>query len=209
MRVIIYIVLGLLVGLVKTFAQTETKTETTSESSSTTVSINGDVLYDGGDLSFAGNENSYFSTSDSDNTFRVRAKFNDRKTAKIRTYLLKELGDENISRSGNKQEWKMKSSGDTQYEVKLDEGSLRIFVDKEVASSQLFNKFKTITRNIKSYTSGNSNKKREEEKAQREEQQLEREAEQLIREAEQKLREAERLKREAERLKREAKRKQN
>lgn len=204
MKVIVYILLSLLIGQFKTYSQTETTSE-----SNTTVSINGDIVYDGGDLSFSGNENSYFSISDSDDTYKVRAKFNDRKTAKIRTYLSEELGNKNMTKSKSRHEWKVQSSGDTSYEVKLDYGSLRIFVDKEVASSQLFNKFKTITRNIKSYTSGKSHVKQNEEEAKREGEQLEREAEQLMREAEQKLREAERLKREAERLKREAERKQN
>lgn len=204
MRIIIYIVLSLLIGMLKTYAQTETSTES---STNTTVSINGDIVYDGGELSLSGHENSYFSTSDSENTYKVRAKFSDHKTVKVRAYLLEELGKKNMTESGSKQQWKAAYDGDTSYEIKLDEGSLRIFLDKELASSQLFNKFKTITRNIKNYTSGKSDKKREEEKAQREEERLEREAEQLIREAEQKLREAEQLKREAERLKREAKRK--
>lgn len=204
MRIIIYILLSLLIGMLKTYAQTETTTE--SSSSNMTVSINGDIVYDGGDLSISGHENSYFSTSDSDNTYKVRAKFSDRKTAKVRAYLLEELGKKNMSKSGSKQQWKVEYDGDTSYEVKLDEGSLRIFLDKELASSQLFTKFKTITSNIKNYTSGKSDKKREEEKAEREEQRLEREAEQLIREAKQKLREAEQLKREAQRLKKEASR---
>lgn len=204
MRIIIYILLSLLIGMLKTYAQTETSTESTS---STTVSINGDVVYDGGDLSFSGHENSYFSTSDSDDTYKVRAKFSDHKTAKVRAYLLEELGEKDMTTSGSRQQWRVAYDGDTSYEVKLDDGSLRIFLDKELASSQLFNKFKKITRNIKNYTSGKSDKKREEEKAQREEERLVRKAEQLIREAEQKLREAEQLKREAEHLKRAAKRK--
>lgn len=207
MRVIIYLLLSLLIGVLKTNAQTKTTTE--SSSSSMTVSINGDIVYDGGDLSISGHENSYFSTSDSDDTYRVRAKFNDRKTTKIRNYLLEELGRKNMTKSGSKYRWKMEYNGDTSYEIKLDEGSLRIFVDKELASSQLFNKFKIIRGNIKNYTSGKSDEKRDKEKTHREEERLEREAEQLIREAQQKMREAEQLKREAAQLKKEAKRKTN
>lgn len=157
-----------------------------------------------GDLSFSGNENSYFSTSDSDDTYKVRAKFNVAKTAKIRTYLLEEFGPKHLRVSGTKQQWRVAVDGITSYEVKVDEGNLRIFLDKELASSSTLSKIKTITKNIKRYTSGKSQQQEEVEKAKREISRLEREANQKIREAERLKREAERLEREAERLEREA-----
>jgi len=178
MRTLIYIILSLLVGVFNSQAQEEPSADTTENE----VSFSFD-----GDLSFSGNENMYFSTSNSDDTYKVRAKFPARKTKKIRAYLKEELGEKNMKKSGSKQQWKMEYSGDTSYEIKVDEGSLRIFVNKELVSSSLFNKLKTITK--------------------REEERIEREAEQLLREAEQKIREAEQLQREAERLKREALRK--
>lgn len=200
MRTLVYIFLSLLITLVKTYAQEDSNAKQTDNE----ISFSFD-----GDLSFSGNENMYFSTSDSDDTFKVRAKFPDRKTAKIRSYLKEELGNENMKVSGTKQLWKEEYGDDKRYEVKIDDGSMRIFVDKELVSSSLLNKFKTITKNIKNYTSGKSEEKREEERLKREEERLEREAEQLIREAERKTREAERLQREAERLKREAARKKD
>lgn len=190
MRTIAYILMSIILGLLSANAQ-ETTTE---EKSSSSVSISID-----GDLSFS-DETTYFSTSDSDDTYKVRAKFNEGKTAKIRNYLLEELGTKHMRKSGSKQYWRLEYDGATAYEVKVDEGSLRIFVDKEVASSNVLSKFKTIRNNIKQYVSGKSQEKREEEKAQREQERLEREAELKIKEAERLEREADRLKREAERL---------
>jgi len=202
MRTIVYLVLSILFGMLKSYSQDASDTKTAKGKANNEISFSFD-----GDLSFSGNENMYFSTSDSDDTYKVRAKFPDRKTAKIREYLLEELGKKNMSISGKKQHWKVEYNGDKGYEVKVEEGSLRIFIDKELISSHLLNKFKTITKNIKRYTSGKSEEKREEERIKREEERLEREAEQLLREADRKTREAKRLQREAERLKREATRK--
>lgn len=198
MRTLIYIILSFLVGVFNTQAQKEANSEKTENEISFSID---------GDLSFSGNDNMYFSTSNSEDTFKVRAKFPERKTLKIRAYLKEELGEKHMKMSGSKQQWKMQYSGDTGYEIKVEDGSLRIFVNKELVSSSLFNKFKTITKNIKAYTSGKSEEQREQERIKREEERLEREAEQLMREAEQKLREAEDLQREAERLKQEALRK--
>ncbi|MFK7811970.1 MAG: hypothetical protein AB8B59_05715 [Maribacter sp.] len=201
MRILIYILLTFLLGILGANAQDESEVET-KEKTSNEISFSFD-----GDLSFSGDENMYFSTSDSDDTYKVRAEFPERKTAKIKDYLLEELGKKNMRSSGNKQHWKVEYSGDRAYEVKVEEGSLRIFIDKELVSSHLLNKFKTITKNIKKYTSGKSEEKQAEERMKREEERLEREAEQLLREADRKTREAERLQREAERLKNEAVRK--
>ena len=155
MRTLVYIFLSVLIGVMNTYAQHDVD----SKGAGNEISFSWD-----GDLSFSGNENMYFSTSDSDDTYKVRAKFPDRKTAKIREYLKEELGKQNIRVSGSKEQWKREYSGDTGYEVKVDEGSLRIFVDKELVSSSMFNKLKTITKNIKNYTSGKSDEKKKEER---------------------------------------------
>jgi hypothetical protein len=189
MRTIAYILLSVVFGLLSANAQ---KTLTEKSTSSVSISIDGDLTFS--------DETTYFSTSDSDDTYKIRAKFNEAKTRKIRDYLLEELGAKHMRNSGSKQYWKMEYDGITAYEVKVDDGSLRIFVDKEVASSNLLSKFKTIRKNIKEYTSGQAQEKREEKEAIREEARIKREAEQKIREAERLEREAARLKREAERM---------
>lgn len=200
MRTIVYILLSIILGMLRSYAQDTSDTKTATKGKA-----NNEISFSfDGDLSFSGNENSYFSTSDSDDTYKVRAKFHDRRTAKVRTYLLEELGKKNMTTSTSKQQWRVEYNGVTGYEVKLDDGSLRIFIDKELVSAQLLNKFRTITKNIKNYTSGKSDGKHQEERLKREEERMEREAEQLIREAEVKIREAERLQREVGRLKREA-----
>lgn len=201
MRTIAHILISLLLGLAATYGQDRPKPPKTpdteeccgkSNSKSTSVHVDGDSY-------------TYFSTSDSDDTYRVKAKYNTFKTDTVRTYLLKELGRKNLVTSGSKYTWKVEYGGDKAYEVKLDDGSLRIFFDKELTSSGIASKLKTITKNIKSYTSGKPDGKRQEEHAAREAARLEREADRIEREAERLRREAERLKREAARLERESK----
>ena len=195
MKTIIYIISILLMSLTNMYGQSEPPTSpstpTTSKhskknKSSTSIHID-DTNY------------SYFSTTDSDEDFKIKAKFDEGKSSKIKSYLMEELGRENLVISGNKYVWEYTYDGDIAYEVRLDKGSLRIDVDKELASSGIENKMKTIGKNIKNYTSG-SNEKRDKER-------LKREADRKLREADRLKREAERLKREAERLEREAKRK--
>ncbi len=206
MRIIVYLLLSMFIGLFTAKAQ---ESKTTTSNTTTSVSISTD-----GDIGFTENGRTYFSISDSDDTYKVRAEFHTTKTKKIRTYLLEELGKEYLTTSGNRQKWIRTYGGDVGYEVRLDNGTLKIRLDKELLSSGMVNKFKIITQNIKAYTSGKSQEKyaleqaeREAEQVQREAEQKKREAEQLQREAEQKIREAEQLQREAERIKREAKRK--
>lgn len=195
MKTIIYIISILLVSLTNMYGQSEPPTPpatpTTSKhskknKSSTSINIDGNTY-------------SYFSTTDSDEDFKIKAKFDEGKNPKIKSYLIEELGRENLVNSGSKYVWKHTYDGDTAYEIRLDKGSLRMYVDKELASSGIERKMKTIGKNIKNYTSG-SDEKRDKER-------LKREADRKLREADRLKREADRLKREAERLERDAKRK--
>ena len=151
------------------------KHHNSSSRSSTTVSVNG-------------NTHSFFSITNEDDQYKVKAKFDVSKTARIRTYLIEEFGKTELKTSGSKQIWKELYDGDTAYEIKLSEGRLRIFVDKERSSSQLVEQMKTVTKNIKTYTTGGDKKE------------AEREANRLKRESERLTREANRLSREAKRL---------
>lgn len=199
MRIIIYILISCALGIFTSQAQAETSTKT-EETSSSSMSISID-----GDVSSSEIGNSYFSTIDSDDTYKVKSKFDNWKTTKIRNYLAEELGKKGMRISGTKQYWRLEYDGATAYEIKVDEGTLRIFVDKEVASSGILSKLKTLTKNIREYTSGKSNEKREEELAELEQERLEREVDRKMRESERLLRESERLQKEAERLSKEAK----
>lgn len=204
MRVLVYILISMALSLATGYAQEDSTVTSDKQEEGSGLSISFD-----GDLSFSGNENTYFSTSDSDDTYKVRAKFNAEKTAKIRAYLLEEFGKKQLKVSGTKQQWRVAVDGITSYEIKIDEGNLRIFVDKELASSSTLSKMKAITKNIKAHTSGKSREQREAEKAKRDKSRLDREAAQKIREAERLKREAERLEREAARLEKEANVKRN
>ncbi len=200
MRIIIYLVLSIILGILTGHSQ-ETTTTTTASTSSVSISV------DGGNVDYEQKGRTYFSISDSDDSYKVRSEFHESKTDKIRSYLLEELGDEYLNTMGNKYKWKRSYAGDTGYEVKLSNGALKIYLDKELLSNGMVKKFKTITRNIKDYTSGRSSEERTAAQQKREDEKIKREAERLERQADQKMREAERLQREAERLKREAKRK--
>ncbi len=200
MRVIIYLLLSIFLGILTGHGQ-ETISTTTASTSSVSISV------DGSNVNYEQKGRTYFSISDSDDSYKVRSEFHKDKTAKIRSYLLEELGNDYLATSGNKYNWKRSYSGDTGYEVKLDVGTLKIYLDKELLSNRTTKKFKTITQNIKDYTSGKSSKERTAEKEKRAQEKKEREVERLERQAEQKMREAEHLQREAARLKRDAKRK--
>lgn len=201
MRVLLYILVSMALNLGIGYAQEDSVVTSVEDDEKSGLSISFD-----GDLSFSGSENTYFSTSDSDDTYKVRAKFNAAKTAKIRAYLIEEFGKKQLKVSGKRQQWRVAVDGITSYEIKVDEGNLRIFVDKELASSSALSKIKAITKNIKTYTSGKSKEQLQKEKAKREKSRLEREAAQKIREAEHLKREAERLEQEAARLEKEANR---
>lgn len=197
MKIIVYFLMSLMLGILTTHGQEQT-TETNSTNSSISISVDGDIT-------FSENENTYFSTIDSDDTYKVRSKFSTAKTAKIRSYLLDELGKEDMTTSGSKQYWRKAYDGATAYEVKVDEGSLRIFVDKEIASSGMLNKFKAITKNIKKFTSEKASENQEVKKAKREQELLEKEAERKIKEAERLQQEVNRLQKEAKQLLKERK----
>ena len=194
MKTIANILISFLVGLVTLEAQSTPPTPPTppdqtiaehsksSSKSKTTVHVNGKTY-------------TYFSITNEDDQYKVKAKFNAPKTERIRTYLLEEFGKKGWKKSGSKQIWKEEYDGETSYEIKLSEGSLRIYVDKELSSSKMVAKMKAVTKNIKTYVSGGTEKE-----AEREARRLEREAERKVREAERLTREAKRLAREAERM---------
>lgn len=152
-----------------------------TSSSTTSVKVNGTT-------------NTYFSIINSDDTYKVKAKFDASKTPKIKSYLMEEFGKERMKISGSKQVWNITYDDDTAYEIKLGKGNLKILVDKELVSSDVVEKMKTVTGNIKNYISGNDGKY------------AEKEAKRLEREAERLMREAKRLEKQAERLAKEAKR---
>ena len=195
MRIIVYIFLGLVLSVVGAHCQQENDGDSKGK---TSISLNADI--NDNETSY-----SYFSISDSDEIYHVKSRFDAKKTTRIREYLIEELGEKNMEKVGDFHRWIVRYNGDKGYEIKLDEGSLRIYIDKELTSSNLLNKFRTITKNIKTYTSGKPDRKRRKEASQHEKERLERESKRKLHEAERLQRAAERLQKEAERLRLEVK----
>lgn len=133
------------------------------------------------------------SISNSDDSYSFRAKFPSSKSQEVLNALKKEMNNNNLSRSNNKYIWNSESNGDEVYKVLFSGTKLSMFLDKDVASSSLEEKFETLGQTIRTVIVGEENEKR-------------REAERLQREADRLVRDAQRMQREADRISREAKR---
>ena len=139
--------------------------------------------------------NSSVSVSISDDTYKFRASFHKSKNSGLKAMLLKDLGEKNLSISGNTYLWSESKSGDEVFECKLTNGRLRMYVDLNNASEGFSKKIKNLGNNLKYYISGTDHKKEKAKNTDRAKRALER--------AE---RELERAKRDLKRAEREAKR---
>lgn len=158
---------------------TSATSATVSTSSSTnsnyarSVSDNGN---DGGNLSIA--------ISESDDTYKLRAKFPSKNDVSLKELLINEFGKENLQRDGKDWEWTLASAEDEIYSIKFSSGKLRMELDKEQAANTLTEKFIRTGQEIKQLLSGENNQKAEA---------LQRKAERLQRDAQRMQHEAERL----------------
>ena len=188
--------LAFLVGNAQTTPEPPTPPTTNSTSSSSYSSS-----------SRSSNENTSISISQTDEDYKLRARFPKSRYAKLKTLIENTLGVKHMDVGSGFSKW---SNDEKVYYVKLTEKSLRITVDLEVASPDLVEKFKALGNDAKVIISG-SNATVERERVQREADRVRREAERMKREVErlekQYERELERLEqqkeREAKRIERE------
>lgn len=113
---------------------TTSKTVSTSSSSSNYVKT---VLDD----EDGGGKNLSVAISESDNTYKLRAKFNSKHDAAIKELLLEEFGEENLQKAGTDWKWKLASGKNEVYVIKFSSGSLKMELDKLQASNSLTEKF--------------------------------------------------------------------
>ncbi len=171
----------------------------------TTNSSNVSVITQSGDYGKGGNTS--FSVSNSNDEYRIKARFPQNRYAALKGFLLKELGSNGMQSSGDDFVWTKEADDDTVYEIELSKTKLKVDLDKELASPELIAKFEdmgTITRTLIS----GGDRRQEVSRLEREAARARRDAERMQQEAERlqamSERESARLAREAERLTREA-----
>lgn len=156
---------------------TSTTVSTSSSTSSNYVrSVSKDDEDKGGNLSIA--------ISESNNSYKLRAKFPSKNDKALKDLLLDQFGEENLQKNGNDWEWQFASDDEEIYSIKFSSGKLKINLDKEQAANTLTEKFVRVGKQIKQLLSGDDNRKAES---------LQRKAEHLQRDAERMQREADRL----------------
>lgn len=131
------------------------------------------------------------SISNSDDSYSLNAKFPSNKQKEIKDVLMKELNSNNMTTSNNRYLWKSTSGKDEVYNVSLNDKRLSMYLDKEIASSSLEEKFENLGATIRTVIVGKQNEVR-------------REAERIQREADRIKRDADRMQKEAKRMQREA-----
>lgn len=155
-------------------------------------------------------ENISYSLTNTDDTYKVRGRFPKRFSEEIKSYILEEMGRSKMNTSGNKTSWKAVSNGDEVYEITTSPGKLNMFIDKEVASNNLIEKFGEMGLYIKDIISEDDSNKNEVERLERDAVRLRMDAERMLQEAErlkkQHERESDRARRESDRAERESQR---
>ncbi len=135
------------------------------------------------------------SVNNSENSYSLRAKFPEEKYNEIKEVLINEMNKKNHSVLKGKDIWSSDSNGEEVYEVSLSKKKLSMYLDKDIASSSLAEKFKNLGITIRTVIVGKENE------ARREAARLQREADKLRRDSERMQREAQRIEREAQRVK--------
>lgn len=179
------------------FAQQEPPTPPTPPSTSAASSSSSN--YNSTIKSRSNNESTSISISQTDDEYKLRARFPKNRYAKLKSLIQNTLGAKHMDVGSGFSKW---SNDEKVYYVKLTEKSLRMNVDLDVASPQLVEKFKALGNDAKIIISG-SNVKIERERVQREADRIRREADRMQLEAarleRQVAREAARIERQAER----------
>lgn len=128
-----------------------------------------------------GNSSSHSISVKNDNlSYRFRASFSKKSHAKVKAYLLKELGDKHLSVDKSFSLWKIEKNDDTAFSCKLHKGSLKIFLDKEAFSEKFQQQMVAMGDQLKYLISGRDPmeaKKRNLERAKRRLKQAEKELE--------------------------------
>jgi hypothetical protein len=149
-----------------TFGQATPKPPKTPKttSSSTTKSNSYSISFD----TDAKEGNSSVSIKRNDNIYKFSAKFHESKFKSLKKLVVDQLGDKYLTVSEDMYKWIKTENGEKIYECKLTEDRLRIYVDKEYASSNIINMMNDFGDVLKDAISDTDSKKSAEEVTQRE-----------------------------------------
>ncbi|MEE9361765.1 MAG: hypothetical protein V3U92_04130 [Cellulophaga sp.] len=192
MKTIATIIIGFLAfGITASNAQiipkppkTPNTTSSTSSSYSMSTSSSGDNVQ---------STNVSISVSNSDRAYTLKARCSSSKMKEVKTFLLKEMGRNNLTTTGGQYNWEANSNKNRVYDISVSNKRLTMFIDKEVASTSLVRKFEDMGLIIRSIISGDNDQGN-----------TQREADQMQREADRMQRDADRMKKEATRMQRAA-----
>ncbi|NAS31561.1 hypothetical protein GTQ40_11305 [Flavobacteriaceae bacterium R38] len=96
----------------------------------------------------ASSNSSYSSSSTSinsdDDSYSMSSRFNKDKTEAVKALLYEELGNKNLSVKNSRHEWESIIDDDIAYIVRLTNGRLKIFVDKELVSTRTYEMFERL-----------------------------------------------------------------
>lgn len=112
--------------------------------------------------------NSSVSIKRNEGVYRFKARFHESKTGGIKKILVDELGNSNLIVSGDEFKWLKTENGEKLYECKLTENNLKIFVDKEFASTKMIDLMDEIGVTIKDAISGSDSEEDAKKEAERE-----------------------------------------
>ncbi|TXD53615.1 MULTISPECIES: hypothetical protein [unclassified Polaribacter] len=148
-----------------TFGQGTPKTLKTPKttSSSTTKSNSYSFSFDTDDKE----ENSSVSIKRNDNVYKFSAKFHESKFESLKKLVTDKLGDKNLTVSKDMHKWLKSENGEKVYECKLTEDRLRIYVDKEYASTNMITMMNDFGDVLKDAISGTDSKQQDKEEAER------------------------------------------
>ncbi|MEQ3656071.1 MAG: hypothetical protein ABNH00_09435 [Dokdonia sp.] len=194
MKTIINIAIALLItGLHLCTAQTMPEPPQPPQPPSTTLSsISGNYKVSINSSDSSTGENISFSVTNRDDRYSLKANFPKKVSPELLAYLMEVMGSRNIVQKGGKTQWIANTDGEEVYEISLSKDRLQMYIDKEIASDELIEKFGEIGRKTKAIITG---KDAETEEVER----LERQAHRLRRDANRMHIEAMRLERQAQR----------
>lgn len=135
------------------------KTHSTSESKTTSYSI----TFDTDDVE----DNSSVSIKRNDDIYKFSAKFHESKTGSIKKLLIDKLGKSNLKVDDDTFRWIKSENGEKLYDCKLTDTTLKIYVDKEYANSNIVNmmdEFGTVLKDAISGTDSEEEAKKDAEK---------------------------------------------
>jgi hypothetical protein len=140
-------------------------------------------------ISTEGKESTSISISHTDDAYKLRARFPKNREAKLKKLIQNTLGDKNLDVRKGYSKW---SNDEKVYEIKLTEKTLRIWLDLNVASPNLIEKFEVLGNDAKTIISGST--------VSAERDRMQREADRMRHEADRMQREARRLELQVERV---------